>query len=323
MIENSTYKYVDEPDRLIFMSLPDKPYLNFIKIIDRKFIDLFSNFVSIDISRFVEKENATEIIGGFSVFKIDPDRMEEISKNQELMDISFVITSNGIFGVLKKFLYTNNEEMVNSISEINAYIDVEVKTQFAKYGIVGSSFLIDREMALFIALSGTSIYKIDTDASNKIKHSYFNIFSKGKTNANSNEIKETKNVNKPNIQQNNQKPKTIKNKIPEKEENNDKLYYDTIDERAEKYGEGHEIKNFFKEWFKELFFGSKGAKAYNDKIREDKEFEYQKRKRAVEIEQDKLKLEQQRKELKEKKENPSTKQPQSNDEDGSDDDVGL
>jgi hypothetical protein len=290
-MENSIYKYVSGAERLIFMSLPDKPTFNFIKIIDKTFIDIFSKFINIEMSRFVTKETYNQIVGGFVVFKVSPETMEKISRSEDILDASFVVTSMGIYAILKKFLYTNDSQLLNTLSEVSAYIDVEIKTQFGKYGIKDDDFIINREMCLFLAFSGLQSFTVEEETSKAIKTSHFSLFKKKQP--------PEKTILKEQIIPEQQQPikqQPIKNKKNEKQNKKDKLEenqneYDNVEkEEKELKGEG-ELKYIVKEWLK-LHFLPKEVVTNAEKDKEEKTKEkYENKKKAIDLENKKLELE--------------------------------
>lgn len=333
-MENSIYKYVSGAERLIFMSLPDNPSLTFVKIIDKTFINIFSKFMNVDMSRFVAKETYNQIVGGIIAFKISPDIMDKISENEDILDASFVVTSMGIFCILKKFLYTNDTQINNTLSEISAYIDIEIKTQFEKYGITNDDFLVNREMSLFLALSGVQTYKLDDETKEKVKKSYFNLFRK-KTpkkeipkeqlipeekkeqvlnESDKKDIINDKNSNKKNSVENFGNPNSLNNK----EGSANSKDVSDLENGLKKEGE---LKYIVKEFIKYLFLPEKVINKAEKDRDEATLSKYKTKKQAIEIENQRMqlksKLDSMNKNQKEvnSKENKNTEEPS--------DDVGL
>ena len=312
-MENSIYKYVSGAERLIFMSLPDNPTFNFVKIIDKTFIDIFSKFINIEMSRFVTKETYNQIVGGFVVFKVSPETMEKLSQNEHLLDASFVVTSMGIYAILKKFLYTNDSQLLNTLSEVTAYVDIEIKTQFEKYNIAPDDFLINREMSLFLAFSGLQTFKFDEPIATAVKKSHFALF-------NNKEKADNKAKGKiiPEVEGNVKLTKKVKSKESAKktEEEKDVDVEETQTTENDFKREG-ELKYIIKEWLKIHFLPREVvSKAEKEADQATKE-KYENKKKAIELESKRLELKAKEKEIK------NNKEPQEEDSSDSDDNVGL
>lgn len=312
-MENSIYKYVSGAERLIFMSLPDNPTFNFVKIIDKTFIDIFSKFINIEMSRFVTKETYNQIVGGFVVFKVSPETMEKLSQNEHLLDASFVVTSMGIYAILKKFLYTNDSQLLNTLSEVTAYVDIEIKTQFEKYNIAPDDFVINREMSLFLAFSGLQTFKFDEPIATAVKKSHFALF-------NNKEKADNKAKGKiiPEVEGNVKLTKKVKSKESAKktEEEKDVDVEETQTTENDFKREG-ELKYIIKEWLKIHFLPREVvSKAEKEADQATKE-KYENKKKAIELESKRLELKAKEKEIK------NNKEPQEEDSSDSDDNVGL
>ena len=318
MMENSIYKYVSGAERLIFMSLPDNQNFNFIKIIDKTFIDIFSKFINVEMSRFVTKETYNQIVGGFVVFKVTPETMEKISESETSLDASFVVTSMGIYCFLKKFLYTNDSQLLNTLSEVTAYIDVELKTQFGKYQISPDDFVINREMSLFLAFSGLQTFKIEEETSNAIKKAHFNLFKKKQPE--NKQIKEQiipEIENKSKVDEKNIKNKSNKDNSTLQNSNEE---FSPIEKEEQSLKREGELKYIVKEWLKFHFLPREVVMKAEKQADQATKEKYENKKRAIEIVNKKN-------ELKAKKENDkhiSTNKNTDNSSDSEDsDDVGL
>ncbi|MEM4114760.1 MAG: hypothetical protein QXP59_01965 [Saccharolobus sp.] len=168
MVENSIYNYIGNPDRIIFLNTENNPKIHFIKIIGKDFVNTFSQFLNIGLSRFITEETKNQIIGAFVVIKITPEMLTTLATEQEMLDSTYLTNDIGIFLVLKKFLWTNDVQLFNTMSEIEAYLSVVINNQLQKYNIPEEAFVKNRELALFLTLSSKQVISITPETAEKL-----------------------------------------------------------------------------------------------------------------------------------------------------------
>ncbi|MEM3859794.1 MAG: hypothetical protein QW478_10390, partial [Candidatus Micrarchaeaceae archaeon] len=109
-----------------------------------------------------------QIIGAFVVIKITPEMLTTLATQQEMLDSTYLTNDIGIFLVLKKFLWTNDVQLFNTMSEIEAYLSVVINNQLQKYNIPEEAFIKNRELALFLTLSSKQVVSITPELAEKV-----------------------------------------------------------------------------------------------------------------------------------------------------------
>lgn len=168
--EDGTFK----PDRIILSCSSTYPKIFALKVLGIELITNFNMLFDVDVSKAIDPKKSNQIIGAISVFKIPQNVYNQISKNEDLSDMNIVLNSSkDIYGIIKRFLLTNNENYSKSINEVIAYIDVEIKTQLIKYGVKDEDFVTDHNLIMFLMLSGKQ-KPYSEEAQNMVSSQYKN-----------------------------------------------------------------------------------------------------------------------------------------------------
>jgi hypothetical protein len=142
-------------DRIIISRSSSYPKIFTLKVIGTELVNSFIPIFDLDYSKSVETDKVSQIIGAVSVFKIDPELYTKIVSNSDLSDMNVVLdSSKTLYGIIKRFLLTNPENMTNTLNEVMAYVDTYVKTQLAKYNITDDAFVTDINIAMFLMFAG-------------------------------------------------------------------------------------------------------------------------------------------------------------------------
>jgi hypothetical protein len=166
---NSIYSYVDNPDRIIFSNSDLIPKILITRVIGESLFNKVKSFVDVEMSRYVVLGAENQIVGASITFKVSPETFQKIINNQDLLDTTFSIgTDRIIYCTIKKFLFTNNQNVINTINEAISFIDVYMKTQLSKYGVTETDFIADRENQILLQYSGKGIQPLQIEISNTI-----------------------------------------------------------------------------------------------------------------------------------------------------------
>ncbi len=142
-------------DRIIISKSQSYPKIFTFKVIGSELVNSFIPIFDLDYSKSVEPEKVSQIIGAVSIFKINPDLYQKIVSNSDLSDMNVVLdSSKTLYGIIKRFLLTNPENLANTLNEVVAYVDTYVKAQLAKYEVSDDQFITDINTAMFLMLSG-------------------------------------------------------------------------------------------------------------------------------------------------------------------------
>lgn len=142
-------------DRIIISKSQSYPKIFTLKIIGSELVSSFTPIFDLDYSKSVEPDKVSQIIGAVSIFKITPDLYAKITANSDLSDMNVVLdSSKQAYGLIKRFLLTNPENLTNTFNEVVAYVDTYIKTQLRKYEITDDAFITDINVAMFLMLSG-------------------------------------------------------------------------------------------------------------------------------------------------------------------------
>ncbi len=175
MTENSVYEYVNNPDRVIFSVSATNPKIHLMRLIGKDFVESFSKKTEIKLSRYIQEDTKNQIVGAFIFFEIPLETMKLISSNQDLLDSNFIISSDRkVYCIIKKFLYTNSTQFVNTINEVSSYIDVYLETQLNKYGITYANLIDDRDLIVFSIFAGLTSIPVNTNTITEITNSIKN-----------------------------------------------------------------------------------------------------------------------------------------------------
>lgn len=142
-------------DRIIISKSQSYPKIFTIKVIGSDLVNSFTPIFDLDYSKSVEPDKVSQIIGAVSIFRISQDVYSKIASNSDLSDMNVVLdSSKETYGIIKRFLLTNPENLTNTLNEVVAYVDTYVKTQLTKYEITDDNFVNDINIAMFLMLSG-------------------------------------------------------------------------------------------------------------------------------------------------------------------------
>lgn len=142
-------------DRIIISKSQSYPKIFTFKVIGSNLVNSFMSIFDLDYSKSVESNKVSQIIGAVSIFKLTPALYSKISSNSDLSDMNVVLdSSKQAYGIIKRFLLTNPENLTNTFNEVIAYVDTYVKTQLSKYDITDDCFMTDINVAMFLMLSG-------------------------------------------------------------------------------------------------------------------------------------------------------------------------
>lgn len=142
-------------DRIIISKSQSYPKIFSFKVIGSNLVNSFIPIFDLDYSKSVEPDKVSQIIGAVSIFKITPELYSKIATNSDLSDMNVVLdSSKQTYGIIKRFLLTNPENLTNTFNEVIAYVDTYVKTQLTKYEITDDMFITDINVTMFLMFAG-------------------------------------------------------------------------------------------------------------------------------------------------------------------------
>jgi hypothetical protein len=127
------------------------------RVVGEGMVDIFKKIlVSIDLSHTTNISADQQLVGGVTVFKIDPEMMEKMFQNSDLSEINIVVDSGKtVYGILRRFLITDEKNYEKTVNEIINYMEIYSKTILSKYGITSEKYLTNYDEIMFLIFGGT------------------------------------------------------------------------------------------------------------------------------------------------------------------------